>query len=78
MAQIQRLVEAKGIRTASIMHLPKVAAKVRPPRMLTIEAPLGHTFGQAFEKDKQEKLLKELFDLALDGGPEEYRPSQYN
>lgn len=78
MARIQRLVEEKGVRTASVMHLPDVAEKSRPPRMLTIKAPLGHAFGQAFEKDKQEQVLMELLDLAMTGNLEEYRPSKYN
>lgn len=78
MGYIQRLVEERGIRTASIMHLPKVARKIRPPRMLTTEAPLGLTFGEAFEKEKQEKILLELLDLSITGSLEEERPSKYN
>lgn len=78
MGYIQRLVEERGIRTASIMHLPKVARKTRPPRMLTIGAPLGLTFGEAFEKEKHEKVFMELLELSINGGLEEERPSNYN
>lgn len=68
---IQREIESRGIRTASIMHLPKVAEKVRPPRMMHIHFPLGRTFGRSFDTQLQTKIVKDLLNFAIDGGPEE-------
>ncbi|MCQ4924283.1 hypothetical protein NE686_14365 [Tissierella carlieri] len=68
---IQREIESRGIRTASIIHLPKVAEKVRPPRMMHIQFPLGRTFGRAFDIELQTRIVKDLLDLAIYGGPKE-------
>lgn len=59
------------MRTASIMHLPKVAEKVRPPRMFVIDFPLGLTFGQAEDKEMQWKVMNQFLDFALNAGAEE-------
>ncbi|CAK7010330.1 hypothetical protein CIW83_12205 [Tissierella sp. P1] len=53
------------------MHLPKVAEKVRPPRMMHIPFPLGRTFGRAFDTQLQTRIVKDLLDFAIYGGPEE-------
>lgn len=53
------------------MHLPKVAKKVRPPRMMHIRFPLGRTFGKAFNIDLQTKIVKELLNFAIEGKDEE-------
>ena len=58
------------------MHLPRLAEKVRPPRMLTIEFPLGLTFGEPGDTLMQRKVMGQLLDLAVTGGPEEQRPYQ--
>lgn len=69
---VQREIESRGIRTASIMHLPKLAKKVRPPRMLHIKFPLGRTFSTtAYDIDLQTRIVKDLLEFALDGGSEE-------
>lgn len=59
------------------MHLPKVAAKVRPPRMMQIDFPLGRTFSDAFNVDLQTRIVKDLLDFALMGGPEELLKKHY-
>lgn len=53
------------------MHLPRVAEKVRPPRMMHIRFPLGKTFGRAFDTPLQTKIVKDLLNFAIDGAPEE-------
>ncbi len=75
---IQREIESRDIRTASIVHLPKVAEKVRPPRMMYIRFPLGRTFGRAFNVDLQTKILKELLNFAIDGKSEEQYKLNYH
>lgn len=69
--------ESRGIRTASIMHLPKVAAKVRPPRMLQIDFPLGRTFSTAFDVELQTRMVRDLLDFAIHGGAEELLKKDY-
>lgn len=64
------------MRSASIMHLPKVAEKVRPPRMFVVDFPLGLTFGQAGEKEMQWKVMNQFLDFALTAGAEEVKKYQ--
>lgn len=78
MGLIQREIESRGIRTAAIAHLPKVIEKSRPPRILTVDYPLGLTFGYAYNKELQRSLMLELLDLAMTGGQEEVRVSKHN
>ncbi len=59
------------------MHLPKVAERVRPPRMLHMIAPLGKTFGNAYDYSRQKDVLRELLEFSLDGGDEELRKSKF-
>lgn len=53
------------------MHLPKVAEKVRPPRMMHTKFPLGRTFSSAFDLDLQSQIVKDLLDFAQNGAPEQ-------
>lgn len=53
------------------MHLPKVAERVRPPRMMHIRFPLGRTFGRAFDKELHRSILKRLLEFAAEGEEEE-------
>ncbi|MDK6233797.1 hypothetical protein ACX3VT_07975 [Aerococcus sanguinicola] len=74
MGLIQREIESRGIRTASMMHLPNVAEKARPPRMLETPFALGHTFaGQAFDLETERQGLTALLDFAIHGGAEELK-----
>lgn len=59
------------------MHLPKVAEKVRPPRMMHIRFPLGKSFGRAFDTELHRKIVKELLDFAAEGGDEELVELEY-
>ncbi len=54
----------------SIMHLPLVGKKVRPPRMMHIRFPLGKTFGMAGDVKMQRNILIDLLHFALEGGKE--------
>ena len=69
--------ESRGIRTASIMHLPKVAEKVRPPRMMHIRFPLGRTFYKAFETKIQTEIVKDMLNFAISGKPEDLAKLDY-
>lgn len=64
MGLIARAIEAEGIRTASITHLPKLTKKVRAPRSLYLRFPLGRSFGRAHDITTQRKILLDLLDYA--------------
>lgn len=55
------------------MHLPKLAIKTRPPRMLTVDFPLGLTFGAAHDQTKHWQVMEQLLDFAVNGGVEEVK-----
>ncbi|HLR20488.1 MAG TPA: hypothetical protein VK087_00645 [Tissierellaceae bacterium] len=74
---IQREVESRDIRTVSIVHLPKVAKKVRPPRMMHIKFPLGKTFSKAFETETQTKIVKDMLNFGINGKAEELIELKY-
>lgn len=69
--------ESRGIRTASIIHFPKVAEKVRPPRMMHIKFPLGRTFYKAFETKIQTEIVKDMLNFSISGKPEELAKLNY-
>lgn len=53
------------------MHLPKVAEKIRPPRMFVIDFPLGLTFGEAGDWDMHWLVMDQFLDFAMNSGHEE-------
>lgn len=53
------------------MHLPKVAEKTRPPRMMQIRFPLGRTFGGAYDTKLHKSIVKKLLQFAASGKDEE-------
>lgn len=55
------------------MHLPKVAEKCRPPRMFTVDFPLGLTFGEAGDWAMHWKVMDQFLEFAVNGGAEEVR-----
>ena len=57
-----------------MMHLPNVAEKARPPRMLKTPFALGHTFAeQAHDIELERKGVMALLDFAVNGGAEELK-----
>lgn len=77
MGLIQREIESRGIRTGSIMHLPKVAEKTRPPRMFVVHYQLGETFSFPNMPNIQRTILQDLLKFAALGGDEEVFVSKY-
>lgn len=77
MGLIQREIESRGIRTASIIHLLGISKKVRPPRMFFVHYPLGCTFGYSGEMETHEQILIDLLNFAICGGDEEVKKSNY-
>ncbi len=61
---VQSIIERAGIPTASITLLPEVTRRVRPPRALVVDRPLGYPLGEpcngAVQKDIIEVALRLL------------------
>lgn len=68
---LQREIESRGIRTASVMHLPNLAQRIRPPRIYCVEAPLGETFSKPYDIKYHREILMGAIEFAATGGPEE-------
>jgi D-proline reductase (dithiol) PrdB len=56
---IQRAIEAEGISTVSISLNRTITEKVKPPRALLVDFPLGHPMGNPFDKELQRQILTE-------------------
>jgi len=54
---IQSAIEKSGIPTVSITLLPQVTERVRPPRALFVNRPLGYPLGAPSDAGVQEKIL---------------------
>jgi D-proline reductase (dithiol) PrdB len=54
---IQRAIELEGISTISISLNLTIAEKVKPPRALLLDFPLGHPMGNPFDKGIQKQIL---------------------
>ncbi|MDO4670052.1 MAG: hypothetical protein Q4A67_01100 [Aerococcus sp.] len=71
---MQREIESRGIRTAAMVHLPKVIEKVRPPRIMVTPYPLGQTFSEhPNDRHMQEEAVRKLLRFAIEGRKEEVR-----
>ena len=56
MGLIQRAIEDTGVSTICITLMPWVMEKVKVPRAVSLEFPLGHPLGKSFDQ-KQQKLI---------------------
>ena len=43
---VQSIIEKSGISTVSITLLPEITERVRPPRTLSVDRPLGYPLGE--------------------------------
>lgn len=60
---IQSTIEAAGIPTVSISLLREVTEKVKPPRVLFVDRPLGFPLGYPGDKKVQREILREALAL---------------
>lgn len=58
---IQREIEAFGIPTISLTVEREITAQVKPPRALYVGFPAGCPVGEPFDREKQLKVLREIF-----------------
>jgi hypothetical protein len=56
---VQRAIEAAGMSTISISLNREITEKVRPPRALLVDFPLGHPMGNPFDYGLQKRILTE-------------------
>jgi D-proline reductase (dithiol) PrdB len=60
---IQSTIEAAGIPTVSISLLREVTEKVKPPRVLLVDRPLGFPLGYPHEPEVQREILRQALAL---------------
>ena len=61
MGLIQRAIEDTGVSTICITLMPWVMEKVKVPRAVSLEFPLGHPLGKAFDQEQQKMILLDTF-----------------
>lgn len=54
---IQSVIEKSGIPTVSVTMLREVTEKVKPPRVLFVDTPLGYPLGRAHDPDLRKKII---------------------
>ncbi len=62
-ALLQSIIEREGIATVSISLLMEVTRQVEPPRVLTVDRPLGYPLGQPNNPDLQKRIMMAALGL---------------
>ena len=57
MPVLARLIEAAGIATVVVTMMPSIAARLLAPRIVGVEFPFGHPFGQPHDRRTQQLVL---------------------
>ncbi len=65
MGLIARFIEEAGVPTVSMTSALDITRKVKPPRALFLNFPLGHQAGKPFEPELQREIAKRAL-LALE------------
>jgi hypothetical protein len=60
---VQSMIEKSGIPTVSITLLPEVTRRVRPPRALVVDRPMGYPLGEAGNAALQKDIIKGALQL---------------
>ena len=63
---IQSVIEKAGIPTVSTSVLAAITGKVKPPRSLFIDRPLGYPLGEPNNPELQKAILREAFRMLAD------------
>ena len=69
MPVLARRIEAAGIPTVIVTMMPATAAQMRAPRIVGVEFPFGHPFGQPGDPHVQ-RLVLETAVRVLAGAPQ--------
>ena len=62
---IQSVIEKSGIPTVSITLLPEVTERVRPPRALAVDRPLGYPLGEPDNPAMQKNIVMAALELLV-------------
>jgi D-proline reductase (dithiol) PrdB len=60
---VQSAIERSGIPTVSITLLEEVTEKVKPPRALRVDRPLGYPLGEPANRELQISIMRQALDL---------------
>lgn len=63
MGLVQSVIEKSGIPTVSISLLREVTERVRPPRALAVNRPLGYPLGEPRHIELQERTVMAALEL---------------
>jgi hypothetical protein len=59
------VIEKAGMPTVSISLLREVTERVKPPRVLVVDRPLGYPLGAPHDINLQKDIVMEALDLLL-------------
>ncbi len=63
MGLIQSVIEKAGIPTVSVSVLREVTQKVKPPRVLFVDYPLGYPLGEPHNPELQKRIIRAALAL---------------
>ena len=63
MPVLARVIEASGIPTVTVTMMPVMAEKFRASRVLGVQFPFGHAFGDVGNVDLQTRTLRAALDV---------------
>lgn len=63
MGLVSRVVEESGIPTVNVSTGRDITARVRPPRSVFVNHPMGNPFGRPGERPLQREILLRALDL---------------
>jgi hypothetical protein len=66
---IQSVIEKSGIPTVSVSLLPEITNRVGPPRVLTVERPLGYPLGAPDDQECQRYLIRAALSMLPEEPP---------
>ncbi len=64
MGLIQSVIEKAGLPTVSTSVLREITAKVKPPRTLFLDRPLGYPLGEPGNADLQKSVIRQALSMA--------------
>jgi hypothetical protein len=62
---VQSIIEKAGIPTVSITLLREVSERVRPPRVLVVDRPLGYPLGEPHNIALQKQIIMKALELLV-------------
>ncbi len=62
---VQNVIEKSGIPTVSITLLREVTERVRPPRTLFVDRPLGYPLGEPHNIPLQKQIIMKALELLV-------------